>query len=340
MRIWDGGLLCPEILTLPGAPLPGAPESGASRRSRSLPAHKRHESGTEATGGPHRDWALARFLPRGGDWQPGSWLERRDTGRHHRESVISVRATGRPDARRDHDRRALATVGLTGRNRGAGGRPGRAWRWRLCGRHHAGQDIWPTRAARPEGSDGSAGSQRRARAAGPAGTIAATSIVAAPALTSSPDAAVGTVLVANTSCPIGKVVLSGGVQVSASSTQADRDVELRSSFPFSTTDWQTVAIVTRALGTGVSMTMTPYLVCVCVCVCVCVEHLLRQVPRRHRRPEVGNNCCGSRAEWGSNAKGSAGLGTSFGPSYVSLLTYITTLTADDAWSVQHPVVYE
>jgi hypothetical protein len=107
----------------------------------------------------------------------------------------------------------------------------------------------------PQGAKGDPGP------AGPAGTIDATSIVASTTVTSAPDAAVGTVLVANASCPDGKLLLSGGAEVSASSGQADRDVELRSSFPLSKTEWQTVAVVTRPLGAGVSMTLKPYVVC-------------------------------------------------------------------------------
>ena len=96
---------------------------------------------------------------------------------------------------------------------------------------------------------------------GPAGTVTATAIVASTALKSPPNPAVGTVLVAKTSCPTGKVLLSGGAQVSAPGVNADRNVELRSSYPLSTSQWQTVAIVTGSLGSGGVMTMRPYVVC-------------------------------------------------------------------------------
>ncbi len=122
----------------------------------------------------------------------------------------------------------------------------------------------PPGPAGPQGATGAQGPQGAkgdTGPVGPAGTIDATSIVASTAVTSSPDAAVGTVLVAETSCPVGKLLLSGGAEVTSSSTQADRDVELRSSFPFSKTQWQTVAVVTHTLGAGVSMTMKPYVVC-------------------------------------------------------------------------------
>jgi hypothetical protein len=113
----------------------------------------------------------------------------------------------------------------------------------------------------PQGVTGPQGPQGPKGEPGHPGTIAATSIVAAATVTSSPDAPVGTVLVAKASCPAGKVLLSGGAEVSASSTQADRKVELLSSFPSSTTEWQTVAIVTRPLGAGVAMIIKPYVLC-------------------------------------------------------------------------------
>lgn len=112
-----------------------------------------------------------------------------------------------------------------------------------------------------QGVPGAKGATGAAGATGPAGALAATSIVASTALKSAPDPAVGTVLVAKTSCPAGKILLSGGAQVSAPGVLADRNVELRASFPFSTTQWQTVSIVTGSLGVGVVMTMKPYVVC-------------------------------------------------------------------------------
>ncbi len=116
----------------------------------------------------------------------------------------------------------------------------------------------PQGATGPQGPQGAKGDTGPV---GPAGTIESTSIVASTAVTSAPDAGIGTVLVAETSCPVGKLLLSGGAEVTASSAQADRDVELRSSFPSSKTQWQTVAVVTRPLEAGVSMTMKPYVVC-------------------------------------------------------------------------------
>ena len=116
----------------------------------------------------------------------------------------------------------------------------------------------PQGATGPQGPQGVPGAKGEA---GPAGTIADTSVVAATALTSPPNPAVGTVLVAKTSCPAGHVLLSGGAQVSAPGVQADRNVELRSSYPLNKEQWQTVAIVTGPLGAGVSMTMKPFVMC-------------------------------------------------------------------------------
>jgi len=121
--------------------------------------------------------------------------------------------------------------------------------------------VGQTGAVGPQGQQGVPGAKGVAGPAGPAGALAATSIVASTALKSAPDPGVGTVLVAKTTCPAGKILLSGGAQVSAPGVLADRNVELRSSFPFSTTQWQTVAIVTGRLGRGVVMTMMPYVVC-------------------------------------------------------------------------------
>lgn len=122
----------------------------------------------------------------------------------------------------------------------------------------------PTGAAGATGKQGVQGAQGPAGpqgATGPAGTINATSIVAASTLSSAPDAPVGTALVAKTVCPTGKVLLSGGAQVSASSPADDHNVGLSSSFPLSDTMWETVAHVTGAVGAGVSMNMKPYVLC-------------------------------------------------------------------------------
>ncbi len=125
----------------------------------------------------------------------------------------------------------------------------------------------PTGAAGAEGKQGLAGPAGPAGAAGPAGptgpagTVASTTVVNATTLTSAPDAPVGTTLVAKTTCPAGKVLLSGGAEVSASNAAVNQNVELRSSFPLSDTTWQTVGIVTAPLGTAVTMTMKPFVMC-------------------------------------------------------------------------------
>lgn len=121
--------------------------------------------------------------------------------------------------------------------------------------------VGPRGATGAQGPQGAAGARGATGPTGPAGTVTATAIVASTALKSPPNPAVGTVLVAKTSCPTGKVLLSGGAQVSAPGVNADRNVELRSSYPLSTSQWQTVAIVTGSLGSGGVMTMRPYVVC-------------------------------------------------------------------------------
>ena len=80
-------------------------------------------------------------------------------------------------------------------------------------------------------------------------------------MVSAPNPQVGTALLARTSCPTGKIVLSGSAHVSAPGVIPDRNVDLRSSFPLTATVWHTVAIVTGPMGAGVSMSMKPYVVC-------------------------------------------------------------------------------
>jgi hypothetical protein len=113
----------------------------------------------------------------------------------------------------------------------------------------------------PVGPQGQQGVPGAAGPAGAPGTLAATTVVNGAAVESSPDPAVGTVLVAKTSCPAGKILLSGGARVSAPGVQADRHVEMRASFPLSATQWETVSISTGSLGAGVVMTMRPYVAC-------------------------------------------------------------------------------
>jgi hypothetical protein len=96
---------------------------------------------------------------------------------------------------------------------------------------------------------------------GPVGTIASTTIVSALTQTSAPNPPVGTVLVAKTSCPVGRILVSGTAQVTADSVVADRNVQLRTSVPLRADVWETVAIVAAPLGPGISMSIKPYIVC-------------------------------------------------------------------------------
>ena len=71
----------------------------------------------------------------------------------------------------------------------------------------------------------------------------------------------GAVVQAQTSCPTGQILLSGGAQVTATGTVPDRNVTLRSSFPLNSTTWETVGLVTGPLGQNVTMDLTPYVMC-------------------------------------------------------------------------------
>jgi len=122
----------------------------------------------------------------------------------------------------------------------------------------------PTGAVGPQGKQGEQGVQGPSGApgpAGPAGTIAATSVVSATTLSTAAAAPVGTVLVAKTGCPVGKLLLSGGAQIDASNPASNQFVALSASFPLSATMWETQSIVTGPLGAGVTMNMKPYVVC-------------------------------------------------------------------------------
>jgi hypothetical protein len=110
----------------------------------------------------------------------------------------------------------------------------------------------------PQGPPGPAGPQG---AVGASGTIAGTTIVNGTVLATVPNAPAGTTLSAQTSCPSGHLLLSGGAQVAASAAGADNDVELQSSFPLDKTQWQTVAVVLHPPGAAVTMVMKPFVVC-------------------------------------------------------------------------------
>jgi hypothetical protein len=55
--------------------------------------------------------------------------------------------------------------------------------------------------------------------------------------------------------------MSGGAQVSAPGSVANRNVELRSSIPVTPDIWESVGLVTGPLGAGVSMSVSPYVIC-------------------------------------------------------------------------------
>jgi hypothetical protein len=118
-----------------------------------------------------------------------------------------------------------------------------------------------TGARGPRGPAGAAGRQGPVGKAGPAGTIKSVEVVRPSADVTAPDPAVGAVLVGRTGCPADTVLVGGGAQVSAPGVTGDRNVELRSSFPLSSTRWQVVAEVTGPLGAGNAMTLKPYVLC-------------------------------------------------------------------------------
>ena len=119
----------------------------------------------------------------------------------------------------------------------------------------------PAKVSGPQGPQGPQGPRGVAGKAGPSGTIASTTVVRGTTKTTPPNPDPGSVLDEQTSCPAGKILVSGGAQVTAPGVTADRNVTLRASFPVNETTWETVAMVTGSLGQGVSMTMTPYVVC-------------------------------------------------------------------------------
>jgi hypothetical protein len=124
--------------------------------------------------------------------------------------------------------------------------------------------VGPTGAKGDQGLQGATGAVGPAGPAGPAGppgTLASATVVSGAALTTAPNPPVGTVLVGKTSCPANTVMLTGSAQVTATGTIADRNVELRTSLPIAPNIWQTVALVTGPLGSGMAMSMQPYVVC-------------------------------------------------------------------------------
>jgi hypothetical protein len=110
-----------------------------------------------------------------------------------------------------------------------------------------------TGAAGPAGPAGAQGP------AGPPGTVVSPRVTAGSVVATSPSAPAATTLTASTQCPVGKILLSGGADVTAPG--AAKDVALQSSFASSATTWQTTAVVLTALPTGDVMTLKPYVLC-------------------------------------------------------------------------------
>jgi hypothetical protein len=111
----------------------------------------------------------------------------------------------------------------------------------------------------PQGIPGQQGPEGKPGLQGPPGSVSAPTVVAATTLSTSPNPAVGTALVARSQCPAGKIMLSGGASVV--SGLSTKNVQLQSSFPLNATTWETVAIVTGALSPGQVMSMKPYVLC-------------------------------------------------------------------------------
>ncbi len=122
--------------------------------------------------------------------------------------------------------------------------------------------VGPTGATGPEGPAGATGPTGAAGPTGPAGPPSALtvgSIITAPAVATAAAAPSGTELAAKVSCPAGKVVLSGGGQVSTS--RGTQRVALSSSFPVDAVTWEVVGAVIAKLPAGVTMSVTPFAIC-------------------------------------------------------------------------------
>jgi len=111
------------------------------------------------------------------------------------------------------------------------------------------------------GLTGATGATGPQGAQGPAGTIAAGTLVKPAPVVSAPDPAVGTTVVAQTTCPTGKVLLSGGATVTTSSPGTKGAVVLQESYPKTNAIWVTVGEVTAPLGAGGTLTLQPYVLC-------------------------------------------------------------------------------
>lgn len=113
---------------------------------------------------------------------------------------------------------AQGPVGLTGARGAAGpqGAPGATGAAGPAGPRGATGPAGPqgaTGPAGPAGPAGAVGATGKQGPAGPAGTLTASTMVAQPLLTTTPDPAVGTTLTATSSCPAGEVLVGGGGKV-------------------------------------------------------------------------------------------------------------------------------
>jgi hypothetical protein len=84
-------------------------------------------------------------------------------------------------------------------------------------------------------------------------------VTGTPTTASSPAA--GTLVTANATCAVGKVVLGGGALVTVSSAALEQFVALRSSYPSAADMWTGVAIVIASLPIGQSTSVTAYALC-------------------------------------------------------------------------------
>lgn len=119
----------------------------------------------------------------------------------------------------------------------------------------------PTGAKGATGATGARGPRGATGPAGPAGTLLGATVVKPAAKSTAPDPNRGAVLADRLTCPAGTVLMGGGAEVSANGIVADRNVELRTSFPINSTTWQVVAMTTAQLGAGKVMTLQPYVMC-------------------------------------------------------------------------------
>ena len=69
-----------------------------------------------------------------------------------------------------------------------------------------------------------------------------------------------TLTTATVSCPLGKVLLGGGAEVTTTAAQKSRAI-LVSSYPSAAASWTAIGVANAALGAGNTMTVKAYAVC-------------------------------------------------------------------------------